>query len=196
MIASPINAPAPTPLTTNAKGPLTSPSVSSLDVEHPPHRVESRFGNRFGQGGVRVNGQIHFLDRVFVLPGNRQLVDHFRSVAADDVSSQDFAVLPVPDNLDEAFGLVRGAGPAIGAEGKPSYLVVQLPLFGLIFGEPDAGHLRMTIGDTGYVVVHDRLRMMPRHQLGHHDALAAALVGQHGRTGNVADSVDAGRAGL
>ena len=48
----------------------------SLDVEHPPHRVECRFGNRFGEGGVRVNSQIHFLDRVFVLPGNRQLVDH------------------------------------------------------------------------------------------------------------------------
>src|SRR4051812_34058523 len=158
MNARPTNAPAPTPLATKAKGPATRPSVFSLDVEHPPHGVEGRFGNRFGQGRVRVNGQIHFLDRVFVLPGKRQLVDYFGSVAADDMSSQDFAVPPVPDNLHEAFSLVRGAGSAVGAEGKPSYLVVQLALFGLIFGEPDAGYLRMTVGDTRYVVVHDRLR--------------------------------------
>src|SRR3954447_10375893 len=196
MIARPTNAPAPTPLTTNAKGPFTSLSVFSLDVQHPPHRVESRFGDRLGQGGVRVNGQIHFLDRVFVLPGNRQLVDYLRSVAANDVSSQDFAVLPVANDLHEAFSLIRGAGPAIGAEGKPSYLVVQLALLGLIFGEPDAGHLRVAVGDAGNVVVHDRLWVVPRHQLGHYDTLAAALVGQHGRAGNVADGVDACRAGL
>src|SRR5688572_3141903 len=141
--AAPAESPAPSAVTASETG-------SMSDVHDPPHRIERRLGDRLGQGGVRVDRQIHFLDRVFVLPRDRQLVDDLGGVAPDDVGPQDLAVLLVPHDLHEALGLPRRAGAAVGAEREAADLIVQLLLLRLLLGEADARHLGMAIGDAGY----------------------------------------------
>ena len=49
-----------------------------------------------------------------------------------------------------------GARAAVGAEGEPADLVVELLLLALLLGEADAGHLGMAVGRAGHVVVLDR----------------------------------------
>src|SRR5688572_17608649 len=127
---------------------------------HPTHRVQRRFGNSLRERRMRVDSKIDLFDRVLVLPGHCQLVNYLGGMTPDDVSPQDLTVSLVADDLYKAFGLTGGARPAVGTEGKAADLVIQLALLGLVLGQPDAGHFRVTVGDAGHVVVFDRLGMV------------------------------------
>src|SRR5690606_1886572 len=109
---------------------------------------------------------------------------------ADDVRAEYLAVLLAAYDLDEALGLVRRAGAAVGAEGKAAGLVLELLFLALVLGQSEAGDLRMAVRDARDVVVHDRLRLVAGDGLGGVDALVAALVREHRRSGDVADAVD------
>src|SRR4051812_34487639 len=139
-----------------------------------------------------VDREIDFLDCEFVFPGDGQLVDHLRRVRADDVGAEYLAVLGVANDLDEAFGLARSARAAVGGEGELADLVVDLFLLHLRFGHADGRDFRMTVRRVRDVaVVHLVDVLLAGEELGEHDALALTLVGEHRRTGDVADSVNA-----
>src|SRR5687768_181283 len=138
MVPAPV--PSPTSPVKSSFSLLTSHFSLVLDMNYPSHRVERRFRDSLREGGVGVNRQVDFLHRVLVLPRDRQLVNDLGGMPAHDVGPQDLAVFPVPDDLHEALGLTGGAGPAVGAEGKPAYLVIELLFLGLFFRQPDARH--------------------------------------------------------
>src|SRR5438552_539143 len=85
---------------------------------------------------------------------------------------------------------------AVGGEGEFARDVVELLFLALFFREPDARHLGVAIRHARHVVVLDGVRLLAGDKLRDHDALAAALVRQHRRPGDVADRVIAGGAGL
>src|SRR3546814_1898689 len=66
-------------------------------------------------------------------------------------------------------------------------------LLGLLFGEADAGDLRMAVGAAGDLLLLHRVDVVEAGDLlDADDALVLGLVGQHRRAGDVADGVDAG----
>ena len=77
---------------------------------------------------MSVDREVDFLDRVFVLPGHRQLVNDLGGMSSHDVGAENLAVLLVPDDLHEPLGLAGGPGPAVGTEGEATHLVVELAL--------------------------------------------------------------------
>src|ERR1039457_629960 len=102
---------------------ITSPPVPRSGVNHPPHRVEHRLGDRFAERRVRVDRQLDLLDGELVLARHGQLVNELRGVRADDVRAEDLAVLRVADDLHEALGLARRACAAVRAIRELAHLV-------------------------------------------------------------------------
>src|SRR5437879_4564433 len=140
-----------------------------------------------------VNREIDFFDGVFVLPRDRQLVNHLGRMRADDVRAEDFAVFLVAQDLHEAFGLARAARPAVRGERKLAGDIVELLLLALIFGEADARHLGMTVRHARHIIVFDGVRFLAGDDLGDDGAFTKSLVRQHRRPRHVADRVVAGR---
>src|SRR3989449_11760730 len=108
-------------------------------------------------------------------------MDQLRGGAPDDVCPQDLAVLLVPDDLHEAFGLPRPPRAPVRREGESSDDVVELALLALVLGETDARDLGGAVRHAGDGVVLDRVRLAPRDLLGHDHALAEPFVRQHRR---------------
>src|SRR5205814_5057121 len=132
-----------------------------------------------------------FLDGVLVLARYCQLVDHLRSVRADDVGTEDLAVFRVADDLDEALGFSRRAGASVGGERKFADLVVDLLFLDLRLGKADRSDFWMAVGRVRYVaVIHLVHVLLAGEKLGEHDAFALSLMGQHWRAGNVPNGVD------
>src|SRR5438105_2137389 len=138
-----------------------------------------------------MDSEVDFLDGVLVLAGDRKLVDHLGSVRADDVGAEYLAVLRVANDLDEALGLAGGAGAGVGRERKPPNFVVDLLLLHLRFGHADRRHLRVAVGRIRNVAVIDLVHvLLASEKLGEDDAFTLAFVGEHWRTGDIADGVD------
>ena len=157
-------------------------------MEHLSEGVERRLGYRFGEGRVGVDRQIHLFHRKLVLPRDGQLVNQLGRVCADDVRAEDLAVLGVADDLDEAFGLARGARASrsrspscssrrtrasVGREGEPADLVVDFLFLDLCLGHPDRRDFGVTVGRVRNVaVVHAVDFLLARQVLGEYDALS------------------------
>src|SRR5919198_469891 len=88
-----------------------------------------------------------------------------------------------------SFSPIRG-------EGKASGHVVELLLLTLILGEPDTRHLGVAVRHARYVVVLDRVGLLPGDELRDDRSLAETFVGQHGRSGDITNREVAGRGRL
>src|SRR5258708_5672705 len=165
-------------------------------VNHPSERVEGSRGDGIGQRGMRMNGEVHFLDGVLVRPRDHELMDHLRGVRADDVRAEDLSVFRAANDLDEAVDLAGRAGAAVRGEGELADLVVELLLLAGLLCKAHRGHFWVAVGGAGNVRVVEQVRVLPRDRLCRDDALALALVCEHRRAGDVADGVDALDAGL
>src|SRR2546423_4030681 len=140
---------------------------------------------------MRVDRQVHFFDGEFVFARHCELVDQLGGVGADDVGAKNLAVLGVADDLDEAFGVARGARTTVGREGKFPDFVVDLFLLDLRLGHADRCNFRMAVGGVGNIAVVHRMNvLLAGEELGEHHAFALTFVGQHRRTGNIANGVD------
>src|SRR5437764_6093425 len=144
----------------------------ALGVNHHPHRVERRFGDRFGEGWMRVNREIDFLDRELILTGDGKLVDQLGRVRADDMRAKDLSILRVANDLDEAFRLTRRARTAVGGEGKATDFVVELLVLALLLSESDRRDLGMAVRGAGNIPVVDAVRVLTGENLGNGNALA------------------------
>src|SRR5918992_6370 len=143
-----------------------------------------------------VDGQVHFLHGVLVLPCYGQLVDYLGGMTTHDVCPENLTVFLVANDLHESFRFTGSPGPAVGAEGEAAHLKVQFALLGLLFRHSDTGDLGVAVGDARYVVVLDRLRPVSGNTLGNDHAFPATLVCQHRRPGDISDGIDTGRGGL
>ena len=70
---------------------------------------------------------------------------------ADDVDAENFAVVGVADDLDEALVLADDAGARVGGEGELADLDVVSGFAGFGFGEADATDFGMTVRGAGDV---------------------------------------------
>ena len=140
---------------------------------------------------MRVDRQVDFLDCVFVLARDSQLMNHLGGMRADDVRAKYLAVLRVANDLDEAFGLSGCASAAVGGERKLPDLVVDLLFFYLGFGHANRCNLRMAVRRIWNVAVIDRVDMLlAGEELGEDHTFPLAFVGEHRWPGDIADSVD------
>src|SRR5688572_21242362 len=94
-------------------------------MDYSPNGCECGFRNRFGEGGMRVHRLFHLLDRRLQMSSHNKLRDEFACARSDDVRANDFAVLLVPNDLDEAFGFAGGAGTSVRAPRERAYLDVE-----------------------------------------------------------------------
>ena len=78
------------------------------------------------------------------------------AMSADEVGAEEFAVLGVEDELDEAFGFVGGDGAAAGHEGEAADADLVAGLTRGFFGQADAGDAGLGVGAAGDVGVVDR----------------------------------------
>ena len=97
----------------------------------------------FAERGVRVDGVGDVLERGF--QGQRQhgLRNQVAGAGADDVYAQDFAVLAVSDDLDQAVGGAESLGPTQRGEREFARDHVVAGLARLALCQSDAGHLGM-----------------------------------------------------
>src|ERR1700686_544529 len=153
--------------------------TSKSGMDHAPHGVQGRLGDRFGESWVRVDRESDLLDGELFLPGARELRDRLGGVGADDVGAQDLAILGLPNDLDEPVGLARRARTAIRRERELPDLVLELLCFARLLRESDRRDLWMTVRRVGNVAVVDRVRLLTSEQLRDHHAFTLPLVGQH-----------------
>src|ERR1051326_4492358 len=100
-----------------------------------------------------MDGEIDFLDGVFVLAGDDELMDELRRVRSDDVRSEDFPVLGVADDFHEDLRFAGRAGTSVRRERELADLVLELLVFALLLGEADGRDFRMAVRGARNVAV-------------------------------------------
>src|SRR5687768_2319577 len=138
-----------------------------------------------------MHGEIDLLHRVLVLACDRELVDELGRVGPDDVCAEDLTVLGVANDLHEAVGLAAGASAPVRREGELPDLVLELLVLALLLGEADRRYFGMTVGGVRNVAIVHRMHVLAGELLSERDALSRALVGEHWRTGDIADRENA-----
>ena len=111
---------------------------SYLDVDRQTVDVIERFANGFVNGGMRVNGAHHGLDRGFRFHRRHRFGDQFVSFRPNDVDAQNLAVFRVGNHFDKAFVLIQDSGFAIAHERKLADFHVEALRAGLRFRQADA----------------------------------------------------------
>src|ERR1019366_4842774 len=146
---------------------------------------------------MRVNYVAEIFRRALHLKGDDRLGDQFRCGGADDVHTEDFAVLRVGYDLHEPVMLPNDAGARVGGEGELADLDVMALFFGLSFGQANAADFRMAVGRVGNAQQVYRLCWVSGDVGDRDDALHPPRVGQlRIAHGDVADGVNAGFGGL
>src|SRR5271165_4608235 len=116
---------------------------------------------------------------------------------ADDKDAENFAVVGVGDDLDEALVLADDAGARVGGEGELTDFHVVSGFAGFGFGEADAADFGMAVRGSGDVLGIDGLAGLAgdfryRDQRFHGSDVRELRRAEH----DVADGVDAGLGGL
>ena len=119
-----------------------------------------------------------------------RFTNQLTDVVADHVHTQDFAVLRIRDDLNEAFIVGRGYGATVRGQWKLSYLHLMPRRLRLLLGKADHGNLGMAVADARNVVIAHRMPGHTGDTLSHHDSLVRALMSEHRFSGNIAASPD------
>src|SRR5665213_4116618 len=128
--------------------------ISGIDGE-AVHVIEG-FADRFVEGGMRVDGVHHGIDRGLRFHGRDRFGNQFVSLGADDVDAQNLAVLLIGYNLNEAVVRAENSGFAVGCKGELAYPDFVSGGFSLCFGQTDASNARLGVGCTGDAIAIDR----------------------------------------
>src|SRR4051812_22501816 len=129
--------------------------------------------------------------------GCYRLGDQFCCLRTDDVHTQDFAIVGIGDDLDEAFVLTDDGSARVCCEGEFSDLDVVAGLFCFHFSQTDAADFRMAVGCVGDVLRIDRLALFPRNFGNSNNAFHCTDVCQLRRSeDDVADGVHSGLGSL
>ena len=112
------------------------------------------------------------------------------------MDAQDFAVLGVGHELDEALRVAERPRPAAGRERELAHLDLIAVFARLSLRQADTGDFRVAVGATGDVVPAHGVRVLARQVLDGDDALVHGLVRQARAAHQVANSVDGGDVGL
>src|SRR5258708_21678598 len=87
----------------------------------------------------------HLLDRRFKFDRSDCFGDDLRRIRPNDVDAQDFAVLRVCNDFDEAVMRIDDRRLRVADEGELTNFHLEAFLFGLRLRQADAGDLRITI---------------------------------------------------
>src|SRR5581483_6616545 len=141
---------------------------------------------------MRVDCPHQIFDCCFRFHGGYRFGDQFGCLRADDVDTENLAVVGVTHDFDEALVLADDAGAAVGGEGEfPDFQVV--PRFtGLGLREAYAADFGMAVGGSGNAFAVDRLAWFARDLRDCYQAFHGPDVRQLRRAQHdVADRVDA-----
>src|ERR1017187_2675569 len=98
---------------------------------------------------MRVNYVGEVFRRALHFERDYRLGNQLRRSRADDVHTEDFAVLGVGHNLHEAVMLSHDTGALVGGEGEFADLDVVALFFRLAFGQSSTADFRMAVGGVG-----------------------------------------------
>src|ERR1035441_3641030 len=141
---------------------------------------------------MRVNYVGEVFRRALHFERYYRLGNQLRRSRADDVHTENFAVLGVGHNLHEAVMLSHDTGAGVGGEGELANLDVVALFFRLGFGQSNTADFRMAVGGVGDAQNVDRLGGLAGNVGDGDDTLHRAGVGQLRIShGDVTDGVDA-----
>src|SRR5580704_3714464 len=176
-----------------------SPAVAGaerLNIQHPPIRIQHRFLHHLRQCRMREHGVHQLFFGGLQIHRHHVTLNELGDFGADHVGAEQLAGLLVEDHLDQALVLAERDRLAVADEGEAADADLDLLLLSRLLGEADGGDLRRAIGAAGNEPLVDRMRMQSLDRLDADDAFVLGLVRQERRAGDVADGIDAGRAGL
>src|SRR5689334_6447791 len=171
-------------------------AVTTSGIEGLPVHCIKRLAHGFVKGRMRVNGVPQRFHCGFGFHGQNAFPDQLVSFRTNDMDAQDFAILGVGDDFDEAVVLPQDAGLAVGGEGEFAYSEVVTRRARLRLREPDAADTRLRIsGSRDAVLIHRSHRLACDVRDRHH-AFGRGHMGKLRRARhNIADGVNARLAG-
>ena len=142
-------------------------------------RVEGGFPDGLRHRGMRVDGVDDLIQRTLAADGQSALRNQISGAGANDVHTEDLAILFPGDDLHKALAAVEDQSLAIGAHGKLAHLVLDALGLALLLGQAHGGGLRLNVntgGVGGFIIV----GLMAADVLRRHLAHGAGGVGQLG----------------
>ena len=143
-----------------------------------------------------MNRVVYFFERRLEGADHRSLGDHLGCLRTDDVDSKDLSVLGICHDFDKTLSVSQRHRLPAGLEGEPTHLDLTTPLFGLLLGQADTGHLGRAIRAVGNLERIHPSGFDPSHILDCHDPLGHRLVGKEGAADHIADRIDAWNRGF
>ena len=107
------------------------------------------FHDGFGESRVGVHGAQDFVVGGFEFLGEDEFGDHFGGHDTDQVGAQEFTVLGVEDEFDEALGFIGGDSAAAGEEREATDTDFVTGFAGGSLGEAEAGDSGLGVGAAG-----------------------------------------------
>src|SRR6266849_4949396 len=152
---------------------------------------ERRFHDRFGESGMRMDGLANFGSGRFERLAEHDFGNHVGRMVADDLASNDFAVLLARDQLDESLGLVDRDCFAICAKRHPAYLDIDSARFRLRLVKAHRRDFGLTVDTCRHGRQIEAWLSHACHYLDRSNTLGRRLMCQKWRTYDVADRVNA-----
>ena len=136
----------------------------------PPHRivlpvrcmdcsflyVQRGLTQRFGDGGMTMNGRDQFIHRGLQPDGQRTLGNEVCGPWPNDMHAQNFAVFRSGDELYQTLSAIEDQRLSVGTHGELTHLVCDALGLALLLRESHRGSLRLNIdagGVGGFIIV-------------------------------------------
>src|SRR5262245_25529638 len=160
-----------------------------------PEGIEHAFVHGFRKRRVREDGVHQVFFGGFELHGDHETLDQFGHLGADHMRAEELAAVGSKNRLGETLVLAQRDGLAVADKGEAPDLDGAALLLGGLFGQTDAGDLRLAIGAARYFRLVERMRLQAFDGLHAYDAFVLGLVREHGRSGHIADGVNSRHVG-
>src|SRR5215471_17141746 len=122
------------------------PNGSRLNVDLQAADRGEGVAHSLPHRGMRVNHVHHVVDASFQIQHGSSFRENFRGQRADDVNAENFSVLLLGNDLDEAAVIAENGGLAVSHERKLADLNSITRVTRLLFSHADRANLRLAVG--------------------------------------------------
>lgn len=172
----------------------TGASCTCLKVNGLSMRGHGSLLESLRQRRVSVAGSGNVLTGSTVLESKGTLSNHFTSVGANNVDTQETVGLRVSDHLDNTFRVQVGLSARVGAKGESTDAVGDLLGLEVLLGLADPGNLGVGVHDGGNAAVVD-VAITLLDVLDNGNGLLLSFVGKHRAESGVTDTANVGDLG-
>ena len=122
---------------------------------------------------------------------NNEALNKLGHFSTNHMGTEQLAGLLVENGFDHTFRFTQSNGLAVGDEREATNANFEPFFLAGLFGETNRGNLRMAIGTAWNFDLIHRMRLETGNLLNTNGTFMLGFMGQHRRTGNVANRIDA-----